>query len=63
MSQDLKEMDSHKSWLYAKNHLECEEKKGNLTRERTFQLLKDAKENYSNNSYNKEMEKLRNGKN
>lgn len=54
-------MDSHKSYLNAKKYIDEKFSKGEMSREEAHRLSKESKKNYSNESYNKEMEKL-NGK-
>lgn len=54
----FQEMDCATSWELAQVRIKEAEKKGTLTRERAKEVLDNARKNYSNNSYNKQMERM-----
>ena len=55
----FQEMNSYVSWERAQERIKEAEKKGTLTRERAKEVLDNARKNYSNNSYNKQMERMK----
>ena len=54
----FEEMDAHRSYQNAQKKIEEGFKNGQLSREQAHKISKEAQKNYSNNSYNKEMERL-----
>lgn len=50
-------MDAFKSFKHVEKKIEKAHKDGQISRERAKQVLDDARKNYKNNSYNREMDK------
>ncbi len=53
-----KPIDSYTSYRVAEAFMESEYKKGRVTHEKKNKVLRDARDNYKSQSYNKQIERL-----
>ncbi len=58
-SPNLKAIDSHLSWKVLQIQVDLAVKKGELTREKASQVLKNARDAYSRQDYNRVIERIK----
>jgi hypothetical protein len=61
MSEKIPLLDSYASWRLAEKNVEAAVRRGDLEREKAGKILKDARENYRNNNFNRLAEKFNAG--
>jgi hypothetical protein len=54
----FEKIDSYNSFKAIEKQIDASVKAGTLEKERAFAILKEARKNYKNDSYNREMERL-----